>query len=485
MIVGYQDADFIAIKDKLYYLIATKTNQFASNQCKSIINNLESQPLENNFSFRKIKFYSTKSLIKSPKSILVFFKDRKKVTISSPNPNNNYQKLSELIVLGNTFNRLNTSVNWTPIDRQLAGNFFELKQLCEDYDLRMQAKKEIEEIFALYQEPDESKSSEENVAASKKYHYKLQSAFEKLDEELYHSKQFNAELLEKLRFGAHYGILVLCPQLFDKLVNNEEDREKFNCCLLNPEIHHDSEQHTIFRKQNYIEYLRIHSDITANAQEKGPLCKLLMNAILDLPNQMKIFDHLTTFRVSETDIGPRPNDRYKYLDYFSDELLEDIEFLTYLVIKDHEVYHHLPKYCQRPIKKDINRIFHQSKDKEFFFRIFGYVTDEAKDQFIVQYIAKTPKMSYLSTLPENLLTVERLLKSIQSVKERKLHHGEELAELKTIYTLAIDKVNNSKWTVSKKNAEMQKIRLHMQKNNFPDFGSLTCELIPNQNEFLA
>jgi hypothetical protein len=488
MITEYRDAELLTKKDKSFFLLAVKIDDFVIPYLKEILIPLKSNSITQQegeiIQLKKVKFSSKNSSLKVPQCRAFFNKGKDAYLINKHHQN--FYNLSVLVLQDKIIKRLKQQLHWSDKDRQLAGHFFELKSSCDIFDARQLAKKEIEAIFNLYIEPENSKSSAENVAASEKFYHKVQSAYVKLDNDLFHSQHFNSELIEKMKFGDYYGILILCPQLFEGLIQNEVDREKFKRCLLAPEVLLDSEKQTIFYQSNYVNYLRKHSDIIANAQEKGPLCSLLMRALeFDYVNQKSIIDSLTACRISNTDIGPRPNDRYKYLDFLPEELLVDTEFLTSLIIKDHEVFHHIPTWHQEPIKSNLNEIFHQSKDKAFFFYVFNYITDEATDNFLIQYISKAPNLSFISTLPENFTTVDLLLKSIEALKNRKLNHGDEAAALDIIYTLAIDKVNNSKMTETEKDTEMYKIHKFMLENNYPELGSITWDLIKNQKEFLA
>lgn len=430
-----------------HYFFKESNNHFLNGQSKFLI--------------QKVKLYSKNSLFKPPTCSQFFFKNLKQILPSFSIYNHNYSFLSKLILEDKTLKRLKQSLDWSREDRKIASNYVELNKLCEDYDAKERARKAIEIIFTLYEEPEASVAPIEKLSMSEKAHDKLQIAYEKLNEDVFHSPYFHAKLLEKLKFGTKYGILTLCPQLFEGLVETEEECENFKACLLDPEILHDKENHTIYRPHNYLHYLDEHAEITANAPEKWALCKLLMRALnQEAASQKNIIDSLTPFRVTETYIGPRPNDRYKYLEYLPEELMIDTEFLITLIIKDHEVFHHIPKSHQEPIKKNLSGIFSQSKDVEFFFNVFGYATEEAKNNFVVCCVAESPTFSYLSKLPENLITTELLLKSVGAVKEHKYNHGDEACALETIYTLAIDKVINSKMTDSEKQSKIEEIEKH-------------------------
>lgn len=350
-----------------------------------------------------------------------------------------------------------------------------------------QAKEQVDALFSLYSEPEDSQSSEEIKSAFEEMHEKLQQAFSKLNDDLFHSKEFNQALLEKIKFGEYYGIFILCPQLFEGLLKNEEFKEKLINTLLNPEAEHDAQKKTIFRRCNYLTYSKKYSDITANAQEKGALCRLMMLAFAsDIISQKEILDHLTTERVSDTYIGPRPNDRYKYLDYLTEEVLNDTEFLKSLIIKDHEVFHHLPKAYQEPIKEDLRTIFYNSQDLEFFFVVFNFSTDESRENFLAHDIMSTLNLAYISKIPEHLLTTDLFLKSTDVVREKKLNHGLEMQGLEFIYSIAIDRVQNSRLSEGEKDNELYKIYNHMQKNNFLLLKEYTWDLIKTHvNELLA
>jgi hypothetical protein len=189
--------------------------------------------------------------------------------------------------------------------------------------------------------------------------------------------------------------------------------------------------------------------------------KALDNEVL---GQMDIIDSLTTPRVTETSIGPRPNDRYKYLDYLPEEILSDTDFLVNLIIKDHEVFHHLPKNHQKPIKRELGTIINESQDVEFFFTVFNYATDEARNNFMIACVAGSPTFSYLYKFPESLITIDLLLNSVEAVKKQQLNHGDESFALETLYTLALDKVINSKQSENEKKAKIEEIEKHRQEN---------------------
>lgn len=482
MITEYKDAELSIKKNLLYFVDATKIEKLGVPFFKSVFFKLSPQSISSNkdnkiFQKNTIKILSKNTSQKVLTCISSLFKGCNSPLGYRPK---NFSNLSKLISINKTINKLKQNPNWLDGERTLAGSFFELKDLCNRYDIRDQAKKEITNIFNLYMEPEESKSSEENVATSEEMHDKLQAAFEKLDDTVFHSRYFIAQLFEKIKYGKNYGILALCPQLFEGLVQSEEDREKFKDCLLNPEILHDSKENTLFLQSNYVTYLKKHSDIVANAFMKGLLCKLLMTALDgDTPNQKEIIDSLTPPRETDTYIGPQPNDRYKYLDYLPQNLLDDTDFLINLVTKDHEVFHHLPKDHQDPIKEVMYDIFYNSKDKEFFFTTFSYLTDESKDNFLINYIANSPTLSRMSQIPENLMSIDLLLKSIKAIKELKMNMGEETYALEIIYMQAIDRVNNSKIEDREKDVEMYKIHKHMVENNLRELGKMAWDLIKN------
>lgn len=393
-----------------------------------------------------------------------------------------YTNLSEKFFL----ERLKKNTKWTPADRILAGKFAELEHRCHCYDIKMLSKSEADKFFTIHREPDDSKSNEINLIKSDAIYKKLETAYKKLDSELYHSRDFNDELIEKIKYGTNYGILILCPQLFAGLLRNEADKEKLKSSLLNPEILHDPAKHIIIQKDSYPVYLDKYAFLVVNAQEKGALCKLLMDALAgDSASQMIILDSMTSPRTSETDIGPRPNDRYKYLEYLPDEVLENHEFLLHLIAKDHEVFHHLPKKQQEPIKQDLEIIFYESKDKEFFFNTFGYATDESKENFIIRYISDSSDLTRISKLPDLYLSIDILLKSIEKLKERKLNRGEESHAQQMLYTLAIDKVNAEKMETHEKDAAMYKIYLHSRENSQLELSDLAWGLLKSPKEFPA